>query len=115
MGQAAGTLLGGEQQMLTIARALMSRPRLVMFDEPSLGLAAALVEQVFGIVSETRAGGTRVLIVEQDAMAALGLCDRAYLLETGEVVRSGTGRELLASEDVRAADLGGGVGWGGVG
>jgi branched-chain amino acid transport system ATP-binding protein len=105
--QAAGTLSGGEQQMLAIARALMSRPRLVMFDEPSLGLAPALVEQVFAIVREIRAAGTTVLMVEQNAMSALQLSDRAYLLETGRVVRSGTGAELLASKEVRAAYLGG--------
>ena len=105
--QAAGTLSGGEQQMLTIARALMSRPRLLMFDEPSLGLAPNLVEQGFAIVQEIRAAGTTVLMVEQNAMAALRLCDRAYLLETGRVVRSGTGTELLASAEVRAAYLGG--------
>jgi branched-chain amino acid transport system ATP-binding protein len=105
--QAAGTLSGGEQQMLAIARALMSRPRLLMFDEPSLGLAPSLVEQVFHIVQEIRARGTTVLMVEQNAMAALRLADRAFLLETGHVVRSGTGAELLASPDVRAAYLGG--------
>ncbi|MFC7477328.1 ABC transporter ATP-binding protein [Dankookia sp. GCM10030260] len=105
--QAAGTLSGGEQQMLAIARALMSRPRLLMFDEPSLGLAPALVEQVFAIVREIRAAGTTVLMVEQNAMAALQLSDRGYLLETGRVVRSGTGAELLASPEVRAAYLGG--------
>jgi branched-chain amino acid transport system ATP-binding protein len=105
--QQAGTLSGGEQQMLAIARALMSRPRLVMFDEPSLGLAPALVEQVFAIVREIRAAGTTVLMVEQNAMAALQLSDRAYLLETGRVVRSGTGGELLASAEVRTAYLGG--------
>ena len=105
--QAAGTLSGGEQQMLAIARALMSRPRLLMFDEPSLGLAPSLVEQVFLIVQEIRAQGTTVLMVEQNAMAALRLADRAFLLETGHVVRSGTGAELLASPDVRAAYLGG--------
>lgn len=105
--QAAGTLSGGEQQMLAIARALMSRPRLVMFDEPSLGLAPNLVQQVFGIVQEVRRQGLMVLMVEQNALAALGLCDRAYLLETGRVVRAGTGAELLASADVREAYLGG--------
>ncbi len=109
MGQAAGTLSGGEQQMLAIARALMSRPRLVMFDEPSLGLAPALVDAVFEIVRDIRAAGTTVLMVEQNAMAALRLCDRAYLMETGHVVREGTGAELLASADVRDAYLGGGV------
>ena len=107
LAQAAGTLSGGEQQMLAIARALMSRPRLVMFDEPSLGLAPSLVDQVFEIVREIRANGTTVLMVEQNAMAALRLSDRAFLMETGHVVRSGTGAELLASPDVRAAYLGG--------
>jgi branched-chain amino acid transport system ATP-binding protein len=105
--QAAGTLSGGEQQMLAIARALMSRPRLVMFDEPSLGLAPNLVEQVFAIVREVRAEGLMVLMVEQNALAALELCDRAYLLETGRVVREGDGASLLASDDVREAYLGG--------
>ena len=108
-GQAAGTLSGGEQQMLAIARALMSRPRLIMFDEPSLGLAPSLVEQVFAIVRDIRAIGTTVLMVEQNAMAALQLCDRAYLLETGHVLRTGTGAELLASPDVRDAYLGGAI------
>ena len=106
-GQAAGTLSGGEQQMLAIARALMSRPRLVIFDEPSLGLAPNLVEQVFAIVQDVRAQGMMVLMVEQNALAALSLCDRAYLLETGRVVREGTGAALLASDDVRDAYLGG--------
>jgi len=106
-GQAAGTLSGGEQQMLAIARALMSRPRLVMFDEPSLGLAPNLVEQVFAIVREVRQQGLMVLMVEQNALAALALCDRAYLMETGRVVREGTGAELLASDAVRDAYLGG--------
>jgi branched-chain amino acid transport system ATP-binding protein len=105
--QAAGTLSGGEQQMLAIARALMSRPRLVMFDEPSLGLAPNLVEQVFEIVAEVRRQGLMVLMVEQNALAALSLCDRAYLMETGRVVRAGTGAELLESSDVREAYLGG--------
>ncbi|MBP0496133.1 ABC transporter ATP-binding protein [Roseomonas indoligenes] len=105
--QAAGTLSGGEQQMLAIARALMSRPRLVMFDEPSLGLAPNIVEQVFSIVQEVRREGLTVLMVEQNALAALSLCDRAYLMETGRVVRAGTGTELLESSDVREAYLGG--------
>jgi branched-chain amino acid transport system ATP-binding protein len=107
LSQAAGTLSGGEQQMLAIARALMSRPRLVMFDEPSLGLAPSLVEQVFAIVREIRAKGTTVLMVEQNAMAALQMADRAYLLEAGQLVQAGTGAELLASPEVRAAYLGG--------
>ena len=91
--------------MLAIARALMSRPRLLMFDEPSLGLAP-LVEQVFASCARSAPPGPRCLMVEQNAMAALRLCDRAYLLETGRVVRSGTGAELLASAEVRAAYLG---------
>ena len=103
----AQRLSGGEQQMLAIARALMSRPRLVMFDEPSLGLAPSLVEQVFAIVREIRAKGTTVLMVEQNAMAALQMADRAYLLEAGQLVQAGTGAELLASPEVRAAYLGG--------
>jgi branched-chain amino acid transport system ATP-binding protein len=105
--QAAGTLSGGEQQMLAIARALMSRPRLVMFDEPSLGLAPNLVQHVFDIVREIRREGLTVLMVEQNAVAALGLCDRAYLLESGRVVRTGAGDAMLASPDVRDAYLGG--------
>ncbi|WP_323750582.1 ABC transporter ATP-binding protein [Marinobacter sp.] len=105
--QAAGTLSGGEQQMLAIARALMSRPRLVMFDEPSLGLAPNFVEQVFKLVSEICAGGTTVLMVEQNAYAALDLCDRSYLLSTGEVMLSGTAQEMLNNPDVRRIYLGG--------
>ncbi|GHC89338.1 ABC transporter ATP-binding protein [Pseudorhodoferax aquiterrae] len=106
-GQAAGTLSGGEQQMLAIARALMSRPRLVMFDEPSLGLAPNFVEMIFELVQEVRREGTTVLMVEQNAYAALQMCDRAYLLTNGRIVRQGTGAEMLADEGVRAAYLGG--------
>ena len=87
--QAAGTLSGGEQQMLAIGRALMSRPKLVMFDEPSLGLAPNIVERTFEIIQEIRAPGTTVLMVEQNAYAALEMCDRAYLLEAGRIVLSG--------------------------
>ncbi|BES69219.1 ABC transporter ATP-binding protein [Marinobacter nanhaiticus D15-8W] len=105
--QSAGTLSGGEQQMLAIARALMSRPRLVMFDEPSLGLAPNFVEQVFKLVSEICEGGTTVLMVEQNAYAALELCDRSYLLSTGEVMLSGTAEEMLANPDIRRIYLGG--------
>ncbi|GAA5233949.1 ABC transporter ATP-binding protein [Verticiella sediminum] len=107
MQQPAGTLSGGEQQMLAIARALMSRPRLVMFDEPSLGLAPNFVEQVFQLVVDIRAGGTTVLMVEQNAYAALELCDRSYLLETGRVVYAGTAEQMLANPDIRKAYLGG--------
>jgi len=105
--QAAGTLSGGEQQMLAISRALMSRPRLVMFDEPSLGLAPNIVERTFEIIQEIRAQGVTVLMVEQNAYAALALCDRAYVLESGEVVLQGSGAELLEDPTVRAAYLGG--------
>jgi branched-chain amino acid transport system ATP-binding protein len=105
--QAAGTLSGGEQQMLAIGRALMSRPRLVLFDEPSLGLAPTLVTQAFEIIDEIRRTGATVLMVEQNALAALEMCDRAYLIETGVVVRHGAGAEMLADPHVREAYLGG--------
>jgi branched-chain amino acid transport system ATP-binding protein len=105
--QAAGTLSGGEQQMLAIGRALMSRPKLVMFDEPSLGLAPTIVEQTLSIIRSIRDGGATVLLVEQNAFAALELCDHAYLIETGRVVRRGLGPELIADPLVRAAYLGG--------
>ena len=105
--QAAGTLSGGEQQMLAIGRAMMSRPRLIMFDEPSLGLAPNIVEQTFAIIRRIRAAGTTVLLVEQNAFAALGMCDHAYLLEGGRIVLSGPGTELIANEHVRKAYLGG--------
>jgi branched-chain amino acid transport system ATP-binding protein len=107
VGQAAGTLSGGEQQMLAIARALMSRPRLVMFDEPSLGLAPNFVEAIFQLVSDIRADGVTVLMVEQNAYAALEMCDRSYLLETGRVVAAGSAAEMLANSDIRKAYLGG--------
>ena len=105
--QAAGTLSGGEQQMLAIGRALMSRPRLVMFDEPSLGLAPNIVERTFAIIRAIRDAGTTVLLVEQNAFAALEMCDHAYLLEAGRVVLSGAGSELIENEHVRRAYLGG--------
>jgi len=105
--QAAGTLSGGEQQMLAIGRALMSRPRLVMFDEPSLGLAPNIVERTFSIIRAIRDAGTTVLLVEQNAFAALEMCDHAYLLEAGRVVLSGAGAELIGDEHVRRAYLGG--------
>lgn len=105
--QAAGTLSGGEQQMLAIGRALMSRPRLVMFDEPSLGLAPNIVERTFAIIRRIRDTGTTVLLVEQNAFAALDMCDHAYLLEGGRIVLSGTGAELIANPHVRKAYLGG--------
>lgn len=105
--QAAGTLSGGEQQMLAISRALMSRPKLVMFDEPSLGLAPNIVERTFEVIQEIREEGVTVLMVEQNAYAALALCDRAYVLESGAVVLHGSGTELLEHPTVREAYLGG--------
>ena len=107
--QAAGTLSGGEQQMLAISRALMSRPKLVMFDEPSLGLAPNIVERMFAFIKEICRAGTTVLMVEQNAYAALEMCDFAYLLESGSLVLSGTGKELIGNPHVRAAYLGGGA------
>ncbi len=104
--QAAGTLSGGEQQMLAISRALMSRPKLVLFDEPSLGLAPNLVERTFEIIREIRAQGTTVILVEQNAFAALELSDRSYVLEQGRVTLSGTGAELLENPKVKSAYLG---------
>ena len=105
--QVAGTLSGGEQQMLAIGRTLMSRPRLALFDEPSLGLAPTIVERVFEIIAEIRSQGVTVLMVEQNALAALEMCDRAYLLEAGQVVSHGSGPDMLANPHVRAAYLGG--------
>jgi branched-chain amino acid transport system ATP-binding protein len=105
--QVAGTLSGGEQQMLAIGRALMSRPKLVLFDEPSLGLAPNIVEKTFEIIRSIRAEGTTVLMVEQNAYAALDMCDRAYLLESGTLTLEGTGRELIDNPHVRKAYLGG--------
>ena len=106
-GQAAGTLSGGEQQMLAIARALMARPRLAMFDEPSLGLAPNIVQMIFELILEVRREGTTVLLVEQNAYAALGMCDRAYLLENGRIVTSGSAADMLANETIRKSYLGG--------
>ena len=105
--QVAGTLSGGEQQMLAMGRALMSRPKLLMLDEPSMGLAPILVEQIFDIIRELHAAGTTILLVEQNAQAALSVADRAYVLETGRISLSGTGAELMASDKVREAYLGG--------
>jgi branched-chain amino acid transport system ATP-binding protein len=104
--QAAGTLSGGEQQMLAISRALMSRPKLVLFDEPSLGLAPNLVERTFEIIKGIRAQGVTVVMVEQNAFAALELSDRAYVLDQGRVTMTGTGAELLDDPQVKAAYLG---------
>jgi len=105
--QIAGTLSGGEQQMLAIGRALMSKPKLLMFDEPSLGLAPNIVEQVFEIIDGIRKSGTTVLMVEQNAYSALDMCDYAYLLEAGNIVLSGSGEKLVDNEHVREAYLGG--------
>lgn len=105
--QAAGTLSGGEQQMLAIARALMSRPKLIMFDEPSLGLAPNIVEKTFQIIKQVRESGTTVLMVEQNAFAALDMCDRAYLYESGRMTLQGTGQEMISDPHVRHAYLGG--------
>jgi branched-chain amino acid transport system ATP-binding protein len=105
--QAAGTLSGGEQQMLAISRALMSRPKLVLFDEPSLGLAPNLVERTFDIVREIRAQGVTVVMVEQNAFAALELSDRSYVLDQGRVTMTGPGQELLRDPHVKVAYLGG--------
>ena len=105
--QTAGTLSGGEQQMLAMGRALMSRPKLMLFDEPSLGLAPNIVEQTFAIIRGIRDAGTPVLLVEQNAFAALEMCDYAYLLESGRVVLSGTSAELIGNDHVQRAYLGG--------
>jgi len=105
--QAAGTLSGGEQQMLAISRALMSRPKLVLFDEPSLGLAPNIVERTFDIITAIRAEGVTVMMVEQNALAALELSDRAYVLEQGRIIRTGSGKALLNDPDVKKAYLGG--------
>jgi branched-chain amino acid transport system ATP-binding protein len=105
--QPAGTLSGGEQQMLAIGRALMSRPRLMLSDEPSLGLAPTMVERTFEIIAEIRKEGTTVLMVEQNAYAALEMCDRSYVLESGKIALHGSGAELLANPHVRDAYLGG--------
>jgi branched-chain amino acid transport system ATP-binding protein len=104
--QVAGTLSGGEQQMLAVARALMSRPRLLLLDEPSLGLAPQVVERIFQVLRDVSAQGVSLLLVEQNAHKALQIAHQAYVLETGEVVMKGTGRELLASPEVRRAYLG---------
>ena len=105
--QAAGTLSGGEQQMLAIGRALMARPRLIMFDEPSLGLAPTIVETTFAIIADIRRAGTTVLMVEQNARLALRMADRGYVMEAGRIVLAGSARELLNDDHVRAAYLGG--------
>ena len=105
--QIAGTLSGGEQQMLAMGRALMSHPKLLMLDEPSMGLSPLLVDQVFDMIKEFHANGTTILLVEQNAGKSLAISDRAYVLENGRIALSGTGEELMQSEDVKKAYLGG--------
>ena len=105
--QIAGTLSGGEQQMLAMGRALMSKPQLLMLDEPSMGLSPILVDQIFDIIKELHRAGTTILLVEQNAQMALSIADRAYVLESGKIVLSGSGEELLESEQVKKAYLGG--------
>ena len=107
VSQTAGTMSGGEQQMLAIGRALMAKPRLILLDEPSMGLAPKFIQQIFSIIGEINAQGTTVLLVEQNAAQALKRADNAHILETGEIVRSGTGSELAGDDSVRAAYLGG--------
>ena len=104
--QVAGTLSGGEQQMLAMGRALMSKPRLLMLDEPSMGLAPLLVEQIFDIIGELNRAGTTILLVEQNAQMALSIADRAYVLETGNIVKEGNANDLMHDDDVRRAYLG---------
>ena len=105
--QMAGTLSGGEQQMLAMGRALMSKPRLMMLDEPSMGLAPILVDQIFEIIEALNKAGTTILLVEQNAQMALSIADRAYVLETGRIVNTGTGKDLLNDDSVKKAYLGG--------
>jgi branched-chain amino acid transport system ATP-binding protein len=105
--QTAGTLSGGEQQMLAMGRALMSHPKLLMLGEPSMGLAPILVEQIFEIIQNLHKAGTTILLVEQNAQAALSVADRGYVLETGKIVTTGSGKELLSSPEIKKAYLGG--------
>ncbi|MDY4761447.1 ABC transporter ATP-binding protein [Streptococcus thoraltensis] len=105
--QDAATLSGGEQQMLAMGRALMSQPKLLLLDEPSMGLAPIFIQEIFDIVKDIQKQGTTVLLIEQNATKALSIADRGYVLETGKIVLSGTGQELLESDDVRKAYLGG--------
>ena len=105
--QVAGTLSGGEQQMLAMGRALMSKPKVIMLDEPSMGLAPILVEEIFEIIKHLHEAGTTILLVEQNAQAALSVADRGYVMETGKIVASGTGAELLDSPAIKKAYLGG--------
>ena len=106
-GQIAGTLSGGEQQMLAMGRALMSRPKLLMLDEPSMGLSPLLVDEVFELIKHINKDGTTILLVEQNAGKSLAISDRAYVLENGKIVLTGTGKELMESDMVKKAYLGG--------
>ena len=105
--QFAGTLSGGEQQMLAVARGLMSEPKIILLDEPSMGLAPLIVNQIYNLIGQIRESGITVLLIEQNAKKALSICDFAYVLENGKIKLSGTGEELLASDEVRKAYLGG--------
>ena len=107
ISQQAGTLSGGEQQMLAMGRALMSRPRLLLLDEPSMGLAPLLIKEIFSIIVDINKAGTTILLVEQNANMALSIANRAYVLETGRITLSGSAKDLAASEEVRKAYLGG--------
>lgn len=107
LSQDAATLSGGEQQMLAMGRALMSKPRLLLLDEPSMGLAPIFIKEIFSIIQEIKEQGTTVLLIEQNAKMALSIADRGYVLETGKIVLEGTGQELMASDEVRKAYLGG--------
>ena len=104
--QAAGTLSGGEQQMLAMGRALMSHPKIILMDEPSMGLSPIFVNEIFDIIKEVSAGGTTVLLVEQNAKKALGIADRAYVLETGNIVLTGEAKALMNDESIKKAYLG---------
>ena len=105
--QLAGTLSGGEQQMLAMGRALMAKPKIMLLDEPSMGLSPLLVKEIFNIIKDINSQGVTVLLVEQNAKMALGIADKAYVLETGKIVMSGTGKQLLDSDDIKKAYLGG--------
>ncbi len=104
--QLAGTLSGGEQQMLAVARALMSRPKLLMMDEPSLGLAPLIIKDIFNIIKQIHKTGVTILLIEQNANAALHVADKAYVMETGRIIMHGTGKELLSNDDIKHAYLG---------
>lgn len=104
--QKAGTLSGGEQQMLAIARAMMAKPKIILLDEPSMGLAPIIVKEVFEIIKKLNKSGITIVLVEQNAKLALSIADRAYVLETGKIILSGTGEELLNNENVKKAYLG---------